>query len=238
MSKKPEKKKKKRTQLKDAPDAPPIITKRNLQIYLTEEEWTLLLTEARESKKALRNETLILVMYELGLRRAEPGVLRLSYANKLDERLLYAWRGKGSKSGYSEISEYTARCVHQWILECYPDHRYRDPKDYIFPGRSYNGGLTGRAVYKIFSQLAAKAGLPKEARHPHILKRTRCQHILEEAVRQGLPADTVYQSLALIVGHQTAMTTLKHYTTQTGQEKELVTNLTKRLVEGGNLLDV
>jgi len=231
--KKVEKPKKKRTTLKDAPESPPIITKRNLQVYLTEDEWKRLLTTARASRKALRNEALLLVMYEFGLRREEPGVLRLSYANRLTDRLLFVWRGKGSRTAYEEMSEYTAQCLHSWIMAKYPDEKFRDPANYIFPGRSANGGITGRAVYKIVNTLGVKAGLKPEARHPHILKRTRCQHILNEAIHRGLSADSVYQTLARIVGHRTAMTTIKHYTTETEEEKKLVAEVTKRLTSFG-----
>ena len=91
--------------------------------------------------------------------------------------------------------------------------------------------MTGRAVYKVFNKCAELAKLKKNARHPHILKRTRCQHLLNAAVEAGFSADIVYQTLAKLVGHTTALTTIKFYTTATDTEKQLVEDVTARLTQ-------
>lgn len=218
--------------LRDAPEAPVEKKGRNLQIYLTEDEWFRLLQAARTSDNPLRDETLLLLMYELGLRREEISMLRLSYAEELHERRLYVWRGKGSISGFYDLSDGTARKLHQLIIETYEPPR--DPKAFIFKGSGAKTGFTGRGVYKMFNRLAYVAGLKPNARHPHILKRTRCQHILNEAVAQGLSADAVYKTLARIVGHKAALTTIRFYTAETDGVKELVKSVTKRLTAGYN----
>jgi len=227
--------KRKKTRLSDAPDVPPEDTSRHLQTYLSEDEWMRLLHVAQTTKKGMgdpqRNEVLLLVMYELGLRREEPGVLRLSYADRLHKNFLYVWRGKGSRSDYYELSQGTAYKLSEWIHRIYPRLKSALPIDYIFPGKGKSGGLTGRAVYKIFNRSAELAKLKKNARHPHILKRTRCQHLLNAAVEVGLSADVVYQTLAKLIGHETALTTIKHYTTETETEKLLVKDVTARLTQ-------
>jgi len=173
---------------------------------------------------------LLLLTYEAGLRREEPGLIRLSYVAKLHERIIYLWRGKGSRSGEYELSSTTAKALHNWINTRYPDRAARKPEAFVFPGYSQKG-LTGRAVYAIYTQLAIAAGLPGNAHSPHALKRSRCQHILEAAEKDGsIPVDRLVKSLAAIVGHQSAMTTVIHYTQQTKRERELVTRVTDDLV--------
>lgn len=221
----PNVRKRKRTTLADAPlDPNQGIKHRDLKDYLTVEEWRKLLAAAEASGP--RNTALILVMYELGLRREEPGLINLNYCNKLHQQQLYVWRGKDSLSGYCDLSERTSRALYDWIKTIYTG-KTLDAKLFVFPGLTPDKGLTGRAVFKIYFKLAVKAGLPANARHPHILKRSRCQHILEAAVEQGLAADSVYQTLAQIVGHRSAATTIRHYTARTSAEKRLVDSVTE-----------
>lgn len=214
-------------------DGPPILPPTRQRpapkAFLTVAEWRQLLVAARASSR--RDEALLLLTYECGLRREEPGLLRLSYIARLHERIVYLWRGKGSQTGDYELSATTAKALHAWVNEAYPDREARRPESFVFPGYRRKG-LTGRAVYAIYTQLAIAAGLPSNAHSPHALKRSRCQHILEAAERDGsIPVDRLVKSLAKIVGHRSAMTTVIHYTQQTKRERELVQRVTDDLVE-------
>jgi integrase len=229
--------------LKDAPKRPPAPPKHERK-FLTEAEWRRLLKAARED--GLRSEALMLVMYECGMRREEPGVLRLSYAEDLHKGLLYVFRGKGSVDDRMHLTDVCRNALLTWIDEAYPQKRMRHPDLFIFPGRVNVGrgedidgfygrklqkGLSGRAVYNIFSRLADEARIPLVVRHPHVLKHSRVQHILNAGWKADIAVEKLYQSIAKIIGHAAARTTIEHYSQATSEEQALVDAVTEGLVK-------
>lgn len=209
-----------------APLSPPTAAHR-AERFLTVPQWRRLLAAAR--RRGPRDEALLLVMYEGGLRRAEPGLLRLSYAARLNRRQLYVWRGKGSLSTWIDLSDVTTKALLAWIRLCYPDPAAREPEQFVFPGRGGHG-ISPRGVYFIFNEISREAGLQAAVTSPHALKRSRVQHLLEAALEQGVPTERLYRSLAQLVGHKNVATTLGHYTTQTKREKQMVNELTNLFV--------
>jgi len=237
---KPKPKPKKRKTLADAPKAPPPKPKHERK-YLTEREFRRLLKAARAD--GLRSEALILVMYETGMRRAEPGLLRLSYAEDLHRGELYVFRGKGSRDARMTLSKVCRDALLAWIEEALPKRRYRTGDMFIFPGVVHRGGIaedikgrpakgiSGRMVYNIFERLADAAKIPKDVRHPHVLKHSRVQHILNAGFAADIQVEKLYQTIAAIVGHAAARTTIEHYSQATSEEKALVDKVTEGLVK-------
>ena len=238
--------KKHRKTLKDAPKRPPA-KPRHERKFLTEKEWRRLLAAARDD--GLRSEALMLVMYETGMRREEPGVLRLSYAEELHKGLLYVFRGKGSKDDRQKLSDVCRDALLEWIQHLYPEKKRRSGDMFMFPGVVHAGmgesieipgrsrrpvlqkGMSGRQVYNIFSYLADVAKIPLEVRHPHVLKHSRVQHLLNAGFAANISVDKLYQSIANLIGHAAARTTIEHYSVATSAEKELVDRITQGLVK-------
>lgn len=239
---KPPRAKRKRKTLADAPKAPPP-KPRHERKHLTEDEWRGILAAARAD--GARSEALMLAMYETGMRREEPGVLRLSYATELHKSLLYVFRGKGSDAGRMKVSNTCRDALLRWLDELYPDVNARHGDLFIFPGVSSKKrrgekirgvarrqkGLSGRAVYNLFNRLADAAGVPQVVRHPHVLKHSRVQHILNAGFKADIQVEKLYQSIAAIIGHAAARTTIEHYSTATGAEQDLVASVTEDLVK-------
>jgi integrase len=188
----------------------------------------------------------MLVMYETGMRREEPGVMRLSYAADLHKNELYVFRGKGSVDHRMKVTDVCRDALLEWIDEVYPQKRMRHGDLFIFPGKVQAGrgeeiegfygrrrqkGLSGRAVYNIMSRLAGAAKLPLVVRHPHVLKHSRVQHILNAGWAADIAPEKLYQSIARIVGHATARTTIEQYSQASGEEQALVDAVTEGLVK-------
>jgi integrase len=224
----PKSHRKAKTTLADAPAMPPPEARRR---FLTLEEWGRVMKKL--SARPLRDRALICVMYEAGLRRSEPGVLRGSYLDQLDKNKLYVWRGKGSNSGHVVLTPETSKLLRQWADGLWPlDVAGIPDTEPVFPG--YGGrGIAGRTVYDIWAALALEAELPEKLRFPHVLKHSRCQHLLEHAreAKGGHPMDML-QVIAELVGHASAMTTIANYMKATGWEQDFAMKVTRKLVKG------
>jgi len=228
------KKKRKHSTLADAPLEPPKPPKHERK-FLYADEWRKLLAAARA--KGPREEALLLVMYEAGLRREEPGLLRISYVEQLaSKKVIFCWRGKGSRSADVHLSDVACKALGRWLDLTYPPGTKRHRNGFVFPGK-YLGkrrgqkGITGRQVYNIIRELAESAGLGKKVAHPHILKHSRVQHILDAGFKANISVDKLYQTIAGIIGHSAARTTIEHYSAATGAEQQLVNRVTDDLVK-------
>lgn len=232
-----------RKTLADAPKAPPPKPRHDRK-HLTEAEWRRLLKAARED--GLRSAALMLVMYETGMRREEPGVMRLSYAEDLHKNVLYVFRGKGSVDDRLRVTDVCRDALLEWIDDTYPQKKMRHGDLFIFPGvvqagrgeeidgfygRKRQKGLSGRAVYNIFNRLCDAAKISRVVRHPHVLKHSRVQHILNAGWKADIAPEKLYQSIAKIVGHATARTTIEQYSAASGEEQALVDAVTEGLVK-------
>jgi len=214
-----------------APSRPPP-PPRHRRKYLTVPEWLALRRTAAGDPRAL---ALVLLMYECGLRREEPGLMHLSYLERLHENELYVYRQKKSNSGWVfDVSSGLCRALSAWVDVAYPLREERTRDSFLFPGRRrVDGvslkGITGRTVYNVYRDFATKANIGNSQRHPHVLKASRVQHLLEHMTDQGLDPWLAIKTLATIVGHTTAQTTIKHYVAETALEKVRVHDFTQKM---------
>ena len=186
-------------------------------------EWRALLDAARGS--SLRDTALLMIMYFAGLRASEPGLIRMSYAENLEDGRLFVWRGKGSRSEWIDLDEATQDALLEWVEDS-------KPKEFLFPaGRRHKGPLKGISrwkVWRIVKKLAEEAGVDEEIATPHAIKHSRVQHVLDEAENTpGMTPQKVLLAVAQVVGHQSAMTTIQHYAAATAAETELLERVTQ-----------
>jgi site-specific recombinase XerD len=205
--------------------------------YLTVGEWTALLATAAARNETIldrRNEALLRVIYEAGLRASEPGQIRLAYLKDLHSTgRMYVTRGKGSRDGYVDLSRACRSAIYTWITEAYPSNRPRD--GFLFPGgwsRGAKRGLSSRQVRRVFVDLATEAKISVELRHPHVLKASRVQHLLELSKdNPNISTTDLIGTLAQLIGHKSAMTTVTYYLSQTSEAKRLVAEVTEDLAK-------
>lgn len=175
-------------------------------------EWRKLLVAARHGDQP-RDEALISIIYEAGLRAGEVGLLTLECCQRLHKRWIYLHREKGSKSGWFQLSKQTQAVLLRWIQAVYPTRQARKPNLPLFPGERYRGATSAMsrfAVYRLVKRLCADAGL-KVVNWPHALRHGRVRHILELGHKKGLSAEQMLPAVAAIVGHRSAWTTIVNY---------------------------
>jgi site-specific recombinase XerD len=178
---------------------------------LSFEEWRKLLAAARGS--GLRDEALMLVIYDGGLRASEVSRLTLEHCQRLHKGMMYFHRCKGSQSGWFVVTKATQQALLQWIQALYPSRQARKPGSSLFPGDCYLGvvrPLSRHGVYRAVKRLAASAGLT-EVNWPHALKHGRVAHLVEQGLEDGMSVQDLLPIVAKIVGHRSAWTTIANY---------------------------
>ena len=169
-----------------------------MQALTQNEILSVLKLAASESK---RNHAMILLAFKHGLRASEVCALKTTDVD-LKNGTIVVRRLKGSLkssqdlldlSGQPLISE--KRVLRAWLEE---RETYHDKSDYLF--LSQKGGKMDRsAFYRVFSQIAERAGLPAGKRHPHCLKHSLGYYLVEQGV--GLP------SIQQTLGHKSLAST-------------------------------
>lgn len=211
--------------------------------HLTMKEWRNTLSMARSA--GLFEHVLLRTLYETGMRASEPGALVFDHLKRLRERppQLYVPRGKGSVTGWQDISRDLADLVAEWALQAWNLSPTLSPREIamnwpaapVFPGRLMRGrrkGITRRTVWSIVSGLMEQAGVPPELCYPHAIKHSRVQHLFEEAERQGLPPEAALKTVANIVGHRSAQTSWEHYVGETGRGRKVADAVLKKATGG------
>lgn len=178
--------------------------------YLTPDELLNVLRVARSRSE--RDWTMILLAYRHGLRASEVCNLRLADVDMRSEAITVR-RLKGSMltvqplyrhRGQPLLDEITA--LRAWLRK-----RPNDGSDYVFT--SQKGGKLDRSqFFRIFKRVAQVAGLPKEKRHPHIVKHALASHLIAGNVNLAL----VRQAL----GHRSITSTMRYVGTTDGQAAE------------------
>lgn len=211
------------------PLRPPIETSRGLRKALTMDELHLLLQAATRS--SLRDHALVATMYDAALRSGEPGLLRISYMERLAEKQLWVFRQKGSESGYVALHPATVEVLSAWIDELYPGTR-KPPRRHIFPGYQRRG-LSRDRVLRIVKSLCSEAGLPAEVSYAHVLRNSRAQHMFEAAGEDPtVDGYRVLKAVQKLLGHRSLMTTMNYYRSLTGVELELLERVTDEALGG------
>jgi len=196
--------------------------------HLSMEEWRRLLAAARAA--GVFEHTLIRLLYEAALRASEPGEMRLDHLKRLGKLQLYVPRGKGSHTGWQDISRDLAALLAVHVKQAYQlsitveTAARRWPGMYVFPGQRRLGvrkGISRRSVFDVVRELALKAGIAASLAHPHAIKHARVQHLFEAAEKRGLPPETALKTIAKIVGHRSAQTSWEFYVAETGAGKKI-----------------
>lgn len=194
-------------------------------------EWRKLLGAARLS--SVRDEALISIIYEAGLRAGEVGVLTLEHCQRLHKRWIYLHREKGSKSGWFQLSKQTQAVLLRWISTAYPTRRARKPDLPLFPGERYRGAgrsMSRFAVYRVVKRLCADARLDV-VNWPHALRHGRVRHILELGHKKGLTAEQMLPAIAAIIGHRSAWTTIINYLSDVAGAGAAIRDVTDEALE-------
>src|SRR5258708_2291933 len=153
---------------------------------------------ASESK---RNHAMILLAFKHGLRASEVCALKTSDVD-LKNGTITIRRLKGSLKSSQDLLDLPGQPLvsEKRVLRAWLDERatYGDASEYLF--LSQKGGKMDRsAFYRVFCQIAERAGLPVGKRHPHCLKHSLGFFLVE----QGIALPSIQQTL----GHRSLAST-------------------------------
>jgi type 1 fimbriae regulatory protein FimB len=134
--------------------------------YLTPAEMTRLLKAAKQGTYGVRDEAMLRVGYDHGLRVSELVGLRWDQVH-LKEGTLYVKRLKGSDDTLQPMAGQTIRALRAWERQR-QRWAWRD-LPYVFI--SERGPMSRKAVNYLIAEAAKRAGLPHV--HPHMLRHSR-----------------------------------------------------------------
>ena len=156
--------------------------------YLTQDELKRLLGVI-ESKRDL---AIFRVAYYHGLRASEIGMLKLDDANLARGRIRID-RAKHSQGGEYPMHPSEVKAIKAWLKE------RKDGIPWLFP--SQRGLPISRfTLDKLMKQYGAKAGIPADKRHFHVLKHSIATHMLD--------AGTDIRSVQDWIGHKNIQNTV------------------------------
>ena len=190
--------------------ARPVRHSRDRMVFLTPEEMLSVLKAARA--RSIRDWSLILLAYRHGLRASEVCGLKVADID-LKAGFISVRRLKGSLQTTQPLYQHRGQpllnevnALRAW-LRCRPE----DGSDFFFT--SQKGGKLGREqFFRVFQKVAELAGLPKNKRHPHVLKHSLASHLVAGNVNLAL----VRQAL----GHRSINSTMQYVGTTDGQAAE------------------
>jgi type 1 fimbriae regulatory protein FimB len=192
---------------------------RSTMAYLTPEEVLAVLKAARS--RSTRDWAMVLLAYRHGLRASEVCGLKLSDVNLKDQTIRVA-RLKGSllttqplvaHRGQPLLDELTA--LRAWLKT-----RPADGSDFLFTSQK-GGKLDRTQFFRVFRAVAESAGVPREKRHPHVLKHSLASHLVAGNVNLAL----IRQAL----GHRSITSTMQYVGTSDGQAAEAAQAAVMRL---------
>jgi integrase len=199
-----------RNSLAPHPQKAPRTENRSTMAFLSPEEVLAVLKVARD--RATRDWTMILLAYRHGLRASEVCGLKLIDLD-LKAGSISIRRLKGSlltvqplypHRGQPLLDEMSA--LRAWLRE-----RRADGSDYLFTSQK-GGKLDRTQFFRVFRAVAESVGLPREKRHPHVLKHSLASHLVAGNVNLAL----VRQAL----GHRSISSSMKYVGTSDGQAAE------------------
>ena len=179
--------------------------------YLKPNELLAVLAEAK--KRGAREHLMFLLGYRCGLRASEIAQLRL---DSITEGQITIHRLKDSLTTVRTLESHPndlldeRRALATWLKE------RGDAKDseFLFTSREAPG-MHRSQVYRLFDDVAYRAGIEKSRRHPHILKHSLGAHL----VRQNVSIAFIQKSL----GHK-HITSTQVYLSVTDSEANEVAN--------------
>jgi site-specific recombinase XerD len=121
------------------------------------------------ANESTRNHAMILLAYRHGMRASEVCGLKVSDVD-LKAGEIFIRRLKGSLKTTQPLADLAGqpllsekRVLRAWFAE------RRDPSEYLFTSQK-GGQLDRTAFFRLFQDVAERAGLPTDKRHPHCLK--------------------------------------------------------------------
>ena len=161
--------------------------------YLTEEEVSLLLDQAKKSSR--RMQVLLEILYATGLRVSELVELPLSVAINANDSLCVM--GKGKKERVVPLNETAAVLLQDWLAV--RELGLKRPSKWLFPSSSATGHLTRDGFYKALKQLAIEAGIDPDKVSPHVFRHSFASHLIAH--------DADLRSVQKMLGHTDISTT-------------------------------
>ena len=170
---------------------------------LTMDEVKKVLKVASESP---RNHAMILLAFRHGMRASEVCGLRLGDVDTKAHEVVIRRLKQSLKTtqpmcdepGHPLLSE--RRVLRTWLTERAKRHH---SDDYVFTSQK-GGKLDRTAFWKMFRDVAERAGLPKDKRHPHCLK-----HALGFSL---VAANVNLASVRIALGHKNISSTVVYAT--------------------------
>ncbi len=144
----------------------------------------LLLTEN------LKHNTLLKMIYGMGLRVSEVVNLKIEHIDKKNMRVLVE-RSKGKKDRYVNLPDSLLEQLRRY-------YKAYLPKDYLFEGQ-YGGMYSVRSVQAVFREACLRAGIRKKV-GVHALRHSYATHLLENG--------TDIRFIQELLGHNNIKTTL------------------------------
>jgi integrase/recombinase XerD len=133
--------------------------------------------------KALRTWCLIELIYASGMRVSELVALPASAARASEGMIMV--RGKGNKERLVPLHAAAVAAARTWLDalagagQAAGRPRATAPSKWLFPSDSDSGHLTRQAFGRDLDAVALKAGLPREAVSPHVLRHAFASHLLQ-----------------------------------------------------------
>ena len=167
-----------------------------------------LLSAPKPSKKGIRDQIILVLLYDTAMRVEELINLDLSDIYIMTEEDPYIRvRGKGDKERFVPISDKSVPLIRQYVEIYHPDCTKRSmPLIYtMIKGRT--GRMSARNIERIVQKYADQIralhpSIPVKV-YPHMLRRTRASGWY----RDGVPIETI----AVVLGHADIKTTRKSY---------------------------
>jgi type 1 fimbriae regulatory protein FimB len=136
---------------------------------------------------------MILLAYRHGLRASEVCRVQTSHI-ALDAGNIRCMRGKGSICNWQSLAKDEIKAIKSYMRK-----RPKTDNPHVFISR--NGGPLSRTqFYRVFRQLCEKVGIPKDERHPHVLKHT----VASMMAQAGMPVQVIQHRL----GHKNISSTM------------------------------
>lgn len=166
-----------------------------------------LLASPGPSKKGVRDQVILVLLYDAAIRADELIQLNLADVNISADDPYLRICGKGDKERIVAISEKAIPLIRQYIALYHKDLRKRSEPFIYTVIKGTTGRMSERNVERIVKKYAdhvRQKNIPiPEKVYPHMLRRTRASGWY----RDGVPIETI----AVILGHSDAKTTRKSY---------------------------
>jgi type 1 fimbriae regulatory protein FimB len=185
-------------------------TNRSTMTYLTPEEILAVLKSAR--KHSIRDWAMVLLSYRHGLRASEVCGLKLTDID-LKSGSISIRRLKGSLQTVQPLYQHRGQPLLDEVaaLRTWLKMRHADGSDFLFTSQK-GGRLDRTQFFRVFRAVAESAGLPREKRHPHVLKHSLASHLVAGNVNLAL----IRQAL----GHRSITSTMQYVGTSDSQAAE------------------